>query len=78
MSQLEAKASAALRAELDRELADFPTVEVQDQASLKEQINGQFDRVFGFIYALLALAVIVEDAGVLEDGHRLVLSAVTG
>jgi putative ABC transport system permease protein len=56
----------ALRAELDRELADFPTVEVQDQASLKEQINGQFDRVFGFIYALLALAVIVAFIGIVN------------
>jgi putative ABC transport system permease protein len=56
----------ALRTELDRELAEFPTVELQDQASLKEQINGQFDRVFGFIYALLALAVIVAFIGIVN------------
>ena len=50
---------AAVRASLDQELAAFPAVKLQDQASLKDQINQQFDRVFGFIYALLALAVIV-------------------
>ena len=57
---------AALRAELDKELAAFPSVTVLDQASLKDQINGQFDRVFGFIYALLALAVIVAFIGIVN------------
>ena len=41
-------------------------VALQDQASLKDQINGQFDRVFGFIYALLALAVIVAFIGIVN------------
>jgi putative ABC transport system permease protein len=57
---------AAVRAELDAELKAFPSVTVLDQASLKEQINGQFDRVFGFIYALLALAVIVAFIGIVN------------
>lgn len=57
---------AVVRAELERRLAAFPTVQVQDQASLKDQINGQFDRVFGFIYALLALAVIVAFIGIVN------------
>ncbi|MFN8148628.1 MAG: FtsX-like permease family protein [Candidatus Nanopelagicales bacterium] len=39
---------------------------LQDQASIKEQINSQFDRVFGFIYALLALAVIVAFLGIVN------------
>ena len=56
----------AVRASLDQELTPFPTVSVQDQASLKEQVNGQFDRVFGFIYALLALAVIVAFIGIVN------------
>jgi putative ABC transport system permease protein len=56
----------SLRAALDAELAAFPTVALQDQASLKDQINGQFDRVFGFIYALLALAVIVAFIGIVN------------
>ena len=55
-----------VRASLDRELAAFPSVTLQDQASLKDQINGQFDRVFGFIYALLALAVIVAFIGIVN------------
>ncbi|MDA8434510.1 MAG: ABC transporter permease [Actinomycetales bacterium] len=57
---------AAVRADLDRELAAFPSVTVLDQASLKDEINGQFDRVFGFIYALLALAVIVAFIGIVN------------
>jgi putative ABC transport system permease protein len=52
--------------ELDRRLAPFPTVTLQDQASIKDQINSQFDRVFGFIYALLALAVIVAFLGIVN------------
>jgi putative ABC transport system permease protein len=55
-----------VRADLDRELTAFPAVKLQDQASLKDQINGQFDRVFGFIYALLALAVIVAFIGIVN------------
>ena len=58
--------TAAVRAELDKRLAAYPTVKLQDQASLKEQINTQFDRVFGFIYALLALAVIVAFLGIIN------------
>jgi putative ABC transport system permease protein len=58
--------SAAVRGELDKELTTFPSVTVLDQASLKDQINGQFDRVFGFIYALLALAVIVAFIGIVN------------
>ena len=57
---------ATVRDELDRRLAPFPTVTLQDQASIKEQINSQFDRVFGFIYALLALAVIVAFLGIVN------------
>ena len=38
--------TSAVRASLEKELAGFPTVTLQDQASLKDQINGQFDRVF--------------------------------
>ncbi len=56
----------AVRVSLDAALADTPTVKLQDQASLKDQINGQFDRVFGFIYALLALAVIVAFLGIVN------------
>ncbi|MBI1376116.1 MAG: FtsX-like permease family protein [Frankiales bacterium] len=57
---------AAVRASLDAELAGNPTVTVQDQTSLKDQINSQFDQVFGFIYALLALAVIVAFLGIVN------------
>lgn len=56
----------AVHDELVKRLAPFPTVKLQNQASLKDQINGQFDRVFGFIYALLALAVIVAFLGIVN------------
>ncbi|HET7900501.1 MAG TPA: FtsX-like permease family protein [Candidatus Nanopelagicales bacterium] len=56
----------SVKTELDRRLAPFPTVTLQDQASIKDQINSQFDRVFGFIYALLALAVIVAFLGIVN------------
>ncbi|MGD9956516.1 MAG: ABC transporter permease [Candidatus Nanopelagicales bacterium] len=56
----------SLRTTLEGELEAFPTVALQDQASLKEQIDSQFDRVFGFIYALLALAVIVAFIGIVN------------
>jgi putative ABC transport system permease protein len=55
-----------VRTALDAELEAFPAVDLQDQASLKEQVNSQFDRVFGFIYALLALAVIVAFIGIVN------------
>jgi putative ABC transport system permease protein len=55
-----------VRAALEAELAAFPAVELQDQASLKDQVNSQFDRVFGFIYALLALAVVVAFIGIVN------------
>ncbi len=57
---------STVKAELDTRLKPFPTVTLQDQASIKEQINSQFDRVFGFIYALLALAVIVAFLGIVN------------
>jgi len=57
---------STVKAELDKRLKPFPTVTLQDQASIKEQINSQFDRVFGFIYALLALAVIVAFLGIVN------------
>ncbi len=62
----EGASATAVQAALTSELADFASVTVQDQASLKEQINTQFDRVFGFIYALLALAVIVAFIGIVN------------
>jgi putative ABC transport system permease protein len=56
----------AVQAQLESELEAFPSVALQDQASLKDQIDSQFDRVFGFIYALLALAVIVAFIGIVN------------
>ncbi|MEI8056811.1 MAG: FtsX-like permease family protein [Actinomycetes bacterium] len=56
----------AVKASLTSELAPYPAVVLQDQASLKDQINASFDQVFGFIYALLALAVIVAFLGIVN------------
>ena len=62
----QAASTEAVKKSLDKTLTAFPAVKLQDQASLKGQINQQFDRVFGFIYALLALAVIVAFLGIVN------------
>jgi len=56
----------AVRAELDKRLEAFPAVKLQDQADLKKEIVNSFNQVFGFIYALLALAVIVAFLGIVN------------
>jgi putative ABC transport system permease protein len=58
--------AAAVRSELDTRLKAFPSVQLTNQADIKDQIDAQFDRVFGFIYALLALAVVVAFLGIVN------------
>ncbi|TAK69655.1 MAG: FtsX-like permease family protein [Actinomycetota bacterium] len=64
---------AALRAELQRRLTDFPAVQVQDQAQVKEDIRGSVDAVLNFVLALLALAVVIAVLGIV---NTLLLSVV--
>ena len=55
-----------MRQELSARLATFPSVDIQDQADIKRDINGQFDVLFGLVYALLGLSVIVAFLGIVN------------
>ena len=56
----------AVRQELIARLAAYPSVDIQDQADIKRDINGQFDVLFGLVYALLGLSVIVAFLGIVN------------
>ncbi|MGI9197166.1 MAG: ABC transporter permease [Candidatus Nanopelagicales bacterium] len=56
----------AVRSEMTTRLAPFPSVRVQDQADIKREINAQFDVLFGLVYALLGLSVIVAFLGIVN------------
>ena len=56
----------AVRKDLTARISAFPTVQVQDQADIKREINGQFDALFGFVYALLALSIVVAFLGIVN------------
>ncbi len=64
---------AAVRADLDRRLAGFPTVTLQDQTQFKDEIRSQVNQLLGFLFALLALAVIIAVLGIV---NTLLLSVV--
>lgn len=55
-----------LRATLQERLIDFPAAQIQDQADIKREINQQFDVLFGFVYALLALSILVAFLGIVN------------
>ncbi len=64
---------AAVRADLDQRLTAFPTVQVQDQRQFKDDIRSQVTRVLGFLFALLALGVLIAFLGIV---NTLLLSVV--
>ncbi|MGV1004764.1 MAG: ABC transporter permease [Candidatus Nanopelagicales bacterium] len=55
-----------VRADIDAAIAGFAAVQLQDQTDIKAEIDSQFNQLFGFIYALLALAVIVAFLGIVN------------
>lgn len=57
---------AEARSAVDQTLAEFPAVKLQDQTDIKEEIDASFNQLFGFIYALLALAVLVAFLGIVN------------
>ena len=57
-------ARESLRASLEALLADFPAAKVRSNTELKNEIEGQFDQIFGLIYALLGVAVIASALGI--------------
>ena len=57
---------ATVRASLEKSIGASGAVRLQDQSDIKSEINSQFDALFGFVYALLALAVIVAFLGIVN------------
>ncbi len=56
----------ASRAAVDRVVADFPSVQVKDQAQYKHDQANQINQVLLLFYVLLALAVIIAFIGVIN------------
>jgi putative ABC transport system permease protein len=54
------------RAAVERVAADFPNVQVQDQAEYKESVSGQVDQLLTMIYVLLALAILIAVIGIVN------------
>jgi putative ABC transport system permease protein len=57
---------ATVRPELDAALAPFPTVQLQDQSEFKADIRSQINQVLGFVYALLALSLVISVLGIVN------------
>ncbi len=57
---------AAVRSAIQGVIAAYPTVKLQDQAQLKEQLRGQVDQALYLVYALLALAVLIAILGIVN------------
>ncbi len=59
------------RAAVESVVADYPGVEVQDEAEFGKDQTAQVDQMLGLIYALLALAIVIALLGI---GNTLALS----
>ncbi|SNQ48398.1 ABC-type transport system, involved in lipoprotein release, permease component [Frankia canadensis] len=57
---------AAVRAQIDAVVKPFATVEVRDQSEFVAQQEKQVDQLLGFIYVLLALAVVIALFGIVN------------
>ncbi len=57
---------AAVRAELDRTVADLPIVAVRDKAEFSKSIRDQVNTLLFMIYGLLALAIIIAVFGIVN------------
>jgi putative ABC transport system permease protein len=56
----------AARAAVAPILADYPSVELQDQAAYKKQVAGQIDKLLAFVVILLLLAVLIALIGIVN------------
>ncbi|HEX2234738.1 MAG TPA: FtsX-like permease family protein [Actinomycetota bacterium] len=54
----------AASAAIEAAVADFPSVEVSDQAAFKERQSGQVDQLLGLVTALLGLALVIALLGI--------------
>ncbi len=56
----------ASRAGVDKVVADYPSVQVRDQAQYKADQAGQIDRLLALFYVLLALAMVIAVIGIIN------------
>jgi putative ABC transport system permease protein len=56
----------ASRVAVDRVVADFPTVQIKDQAEYKEEQAKQIDQILVLFYLLVALAVVIAFIGIVN------------
>jgi len=56
----------AIRAEIDDVVADYPTVQVQDQTEFKVAVQDQVNQLLALIYGLLALAIVIAVLGIVN------------
>jgi len=56
----------AVRAALDKVVADLPMVSVQDKTELADTIRGQVNQLLYMVYGLLALAVVIAVIGIIN------------
>ncbi|HEX2047803.1 MAG TPA: FtsX-like permease family protein [Acidimicrobiales bacterium] len=62
----EGASPAAARAAIERVTADFPNVELRDQAEFKEEQENQVDQILGLVTALLMLSIIIALVGIVN------------
>jgi putative ABC transport system permease protein len=55
-----------VKSDIDKALADLPTVVVKDQSEYKASVVGQVDQILAIIYALLGLAIIISILGIVN------------
>jgi putative ABC transport system permease protein len=58
--------AAQSRAAVDRVVADFPSVQVKDQAEYKQEQTNQINQILVLFYLLLALAVVIAFIGIIN------------
>ena len=58
--------SATVRHGVDKATASLPTVHVQDQSEYKAEVRNQVAQLLNFIYALLAMSIIVAVLGIVN------------
>jgi putative ABC transport system permease protein len=57
---------ADARAAIDRVVADYPNVQVNDQAQFKQQSIDQIDQILAIVFVLLLLAIVISLFGIVN------------
>ncbi|HEY7485915.1 MAG TPA: FtsX-like permease family protein [Streptosporangiaceae bacterium] len=60
------KADTATKAAIERSLADYPNLKVQDQAGVKKESRKQIDQFITFLTVLLTMSIIIAAVGVIN------------